>query len=154
MNTEKILKGLIKINNLPIKLIISLLFLVGIIAIILFVQIKLSRYKNKYLGLILPNISFLTSILLVLGWYTFSFSTATITENSNTVDVETGEVFEEPELIEVEELDDIDSPDFLRLSYFFLLTNIPTVILVGIYRSERNKLTMRKEIEKMKIDDL
>ena len=148
------LKGLIKINNLPINLIISLLFLVGIMAIILFVQIKLSKNKNKYLGLILPIISFLTSILLILGWYTFSFSTATITESSNAVDVETGEVIEESELIEVEELDDIDSPDFLRLSYYFLLANIPTVILVGIYRSERNKLTMRKEIEKMKIDDL
>lgn len=40
-------------SNLPINSMISLIFLVGITAVVPFVQIKLSRSKNKYLGLIL-----------------------------------------------------------------------------------------------------
>ena len=65
-----------------------------------------------------------------------------------------GEIIEEPEeIVEVREVDSNIS-GFLNLSFIFLVTNIPTVVLSGVYVSERNKITMRKQIEKMKIDDL
>lgn len=143
-------------NNLPINLIISLLFLVGITAIVLFIQIKLSRSKNKYLGLILPIISFLSSVLMILGMFSFfTLSTSTLIESTITTDDQTGEIIEESkEIAESSEQEDLGMDGFLSIGYTFLISNIPTAILGGIYISERNKLTTRKEIEKMKIDDL
>ena len=58
-------------NNLPINLMISLLLMISIIAIIVFIQVKLSRRENKYLGLILPVLSFLFSLMTVLGMVSF-----------------------------------------------------------------------------------
>ena len=142
-------------NNLPINLIISLFFLVGIIAVVLFVQVKLSRSKNKYFGLILPVISFLYSVLIVLGMSAFTLNTGTITQSTMTTDDQTGEIIEESEeIIETSEQEDLGIEGFLSISYIFLISNVPTAILGGVYVSERNKITMRKQIEKMKIDDL
>lgn len=143
-------------NNLPVNLIISLIFLVGITAIILFMQIKLSRSKNKYLGLILPIISFLSSLLMILGMFSFfTMSSSTLVEGSMTTDNQTGEIVEEyKEIAESSEQEELEKDGFLGITYTFLISNIPTAILAGIYISERNKLTRRKEIEKMKIDDL
>src|SRR5699024_6862578 len=61
------------------NLIISLLFFTSIIGIGIFIQVKLSRSKNKYLGLILPVISFLLSILIVLSMTAFIGLTSTNT---------------------------------------------------------------------------
>ena len=142
-------------NNLPINLIISLFFLVGIIAVVLFVQVKLSRSKNKYFGLILPVISFLYSVLMVLGMSAFTLNTGTIPQSTMTTDDQTGEIIEESEeIIETSEQEDLGIEGFLSISYIFLISNVPTAILGGVYVSERNKITMRKQIEKMKIDDL
>lgn len=142
-------------NNLPINLIISLFFLVGIIAVVLFVQVKLSRSKNKYFGLILPVISFLYSVLMVLGMSAFTLYTGTITQSTMTTDDQTGEIIEESEeIIETSEQEDLGIEGFLSIGYIFLISNVPTAILGGVYVSERNKITMRKQIEKMKIDDL
>ena len=143
-------------NNLPVNLMISVLFLVGIIAVVIFIQIKLSQSKNKYFGLILPIISFLYSVLVVLGIAAFSVTTITTTDSVmvSEIDEQSGEIIEEPEeIVEVREVDSNIS-GFLNLSFIFLVTNIPTVVLSGVYVSERNKITMRKQIEKMKIDDL
>lgn len=142
-------------NNLPINLMISLLFLVGIIAIVLFVQIKLSRSSNKFLGLIMPVLSFLLSILMVLGMSAFTLYTGTTTQSTMTTDDQTGEIIEESEeIIKSSEQEDLGVGGFLNIGYIFLITNVPTAILGGIYVSERNKISMKKEIEKMKIDDL
>ena len=143
-------------NNLPINSMISLILLVGITAVCLFIQIKLSRSKNKYLGLILPIISFLSSVLMILGMFSFfTLSTSTLIESTITTDDQTGEIIEESkEIAESSEQEDLGMDGFLSIGYTFLISNIPTAILGGIYISERNKLTTRKEIEKMKIDDL
>lgn len=150
-------------NNLPVNLMISVLFLVGIIAVVIFIQIKLSQSKNKYFGLILPIISFLYSVLVVLGIAAFSVTTITTTdsvmvseidEQSEEIIEESEEIIEEPEeIVEVREVDSNIS-GFLNLSFIFLVTNIPTVVLSGVYVSERNKIKMKNDIEKMKISDL
>ena len=56
---------------LPINLIISLLLIMSIFAIVIFIQIKLSRSENKYLGLIMPTLSFLLSLMTILGMVSF-----------------------------------------------------------------------------------
>ncbi|GEK90744.1 lysine exporter LysO family protein [Alkalibacterium kapii] len=142
-------------SNIPINLLFSLLIVVGVIALVIFVQIRLSRSKNKYLGLILPAFFFISSLLAVLGWYSFSGGTTTEIGSSVNIDEQSGEVINESEdvIISVEN-QEMDATDYLSLGYVFLVNNIPTVILVGIYRSERNKMSLKKEIERMKIDDL
>lgn len=42
----------------------------------------------------------------------------------------------------------------ISMFFIFLVANIPTVILGGIYLSERNKIDVKRSIEKMKIEDL
>lgn len=45
-------------------------------------------------------------------------------------------------------------PSYVNVFFTFLITNIPTIILGGIYYGERNKISIKKDIEKMKIEDL
>lgn len=120
-------------NNLPINLIISLLLMISIIAIIVFIQVKLSRRENKYLGLILPVLFFLFSLMTVLSMVSY----ITLTLSSNGVVESTG-----------------NNAEYLGIFFTFLVSNIPTMILGGIYYSERNKIKVNKSIEKMKINDL
>lgn len=139
---------------LPINLMISLLFIVSIIAIGIFIQVKLSRSENKYLGLILPVLSFLSAVLMVLGMSAFTMGSFVTTESTVTMD-ESGEIIEESEEVITDSGKvDLTVESILRTGYIFLVSNIPTVILGGIYLSERNKIKMRKSIDKMKIEDL
>lgn len=150
-------------NNLPINLMLSVLLFVGITALVLFVQLKLSQSKSKYLGLILPVLSFLYSLMIVLSLAAFTVSTITLTETSvvSVIDEQTGETIEESEeltdepeqIVEVREVDS-NLSGFMQLAFIFLVSNIPTVVLGGIYVNERNKIKMNSEIEKMKISDL
>lgn len=140
-------------SNLPINLIFSSLFMLLILSLVIFIQLKLSRSENKFLGLILPIISFLFSLSMIIGWSSFT-DTGMITEQVTTVNEETGEVIEETEEVVHQSKEKMTTADFLEIGYLTLISNIPTIILSGLYLSERNKMNMRKEIEKMKIDDL
>ena len=138
------------------NLIISLLLFTSIIGIGVFIQVKLSRSKNKYLGLIMPVISFLLSILIILNIAAFTVFTS---DSTTTTEIITNSGIEEKieESVEITEnlgKDVITFDIAISMFFIFLVANIPTVILGGIYLSERNKLSTRKEIEKMKIDDL
>ena len=138
------------------NLIISLLFFTSIIGIGVFIQVKLSRSKNKYLGLIMPVISFLLSILIILNIAAFTVFTS---DSTTTTEIITNNGIEEKieESVEITEnlgKGVITFDVAISMFFIFLVANIPTVILGGIYLSERNKLSTRKEIEKMKIDDL
>lgn len=136
------------------NLIISLLFFTSIIGIGIFIQVKLSRSKNKYLGLILPVISFLLSILIVLSMTAFIGLTSTnTTEIINENEVEES-IEESVEITENLNKDVLTSDVIIGMFFTFLVANIPTAILGGIYLNERNKINIKKSIEKMKIDDL
>lgn len=137
---------------MAINLIISLLIFISIIGIGVFIQVKLSRSKNKYLGLIMPVISFLLSILVILNMAVFTSNTTTTTEIITTDGVE--ELAESVEITENLGKDVITLDLAVSMFFIFLVSNIPTVILGGIYLSERNKIDVKKSIEKMKIDDL
>jgi len=141
------------VSNLPINLMFSSLFMLLILSLVIFIQLKLSRSENKFLGLILPIISFLFSLSMIIGWSSFT-DTGMITEQVTTVNEETGEIIEETEEVVHQPKEKMTTDDFLEIGYLTLISNIPTIILSGIYLSEKNKMKMRKEIEKMKIDDL
>lgn len=121
---------------IPGNTIILILLMVSIIGIGVFIQVKLSRSDNKFLGLILPIISFLFSLMMLLSIASFSLMTTSVDG-----------VVQSTEKIQ-------DGMNYLSMFFIFLMTNIPTVILMGIYIGERKKIKTSKWIEKMKIEDL
>ena len=138
------------------NLIISLLLFTSIIGIGVFIQVKLSRSKNKYLGLIMPVISFLLSILIILSMagFTMLTSTSSTTTEINTTDGIEEKLEESVEITENLNKDVITLDVAISMFFIFLVANIPTAILGGIYLNERNKIDVKRSIEKMKIDDL
>ncbi len=131
---------------IPTNLIILLILIVGGI----FLQIFLSKKKNKWYGLILPFICFIFSLVAVLG---------------NTAFFVTGEVGMQQfapdgtliaETVETQNI--VGSKDIVstivQMLITFLLYNIPTAILLLIYFDCREKIKKRSALEKMNIQDL
>lgn len=115
------------------SIIFFLIIIVGIVAL----QIFMSKKQNKWLGLILPAISVLFSLMAVLGFVSF---TTILTEQSGKT------ILNAVQIPKVSTL--------LTALYIFVLYNIPTAILLGIYYACREKIKKNKEMEKMSIQDL
>ena len=111
---------------------ISYIIVIGMTVIVLglvltgviFLQIFLSRKSNKWLGLILPVINFVISIILM------------IPNIKNTFYIE------------------FIPRAFFTNMIAWVFVNIPTVVLLAIYFHYRRKIQKVTEIEKMKIQDL
>lgn len=103
-------------------LLIGLIFgLVGIIFAFMIVgQVYLSKLQSKWYGLILPSITFLYSLVGILG---------IILYNS---------IFE---LI-------------VNILAVFVMLNIPTAVLIAIYKGIRQNMKNNNEMKKMNIQDL
>lgn len=97
--------------------------LIVCLAILVVIQIFLSKAESKWIGLILPALTFLCSLLVTLGLLVM--------------------------MIYMPGADTI-----LMLFGLFILGNIPTVILLVVNYVCREKVWKKKEIEKMKIQDL
>ncbi|NLX63969.1 MAG: hypothetical protein GX022_04235 [Clostridiaceae bacterium] len=104
--------------HFPINTIILLL----ILAIVIALQLFLSKKENKWLGLILPAIFFIYSLLMVFN--------IVVSDDMTAWDI------------------------FSMIGSAFLLTNIPTIILLGIYLACREKIKRNAELNKMNIQDL
>ncbi len=103
---------------------IFLFLIIGIVIGIVFLQIFLSKKGNKWYGLVLPIISFLSSFIPLSNIAAFQIVS---TVNGNV---------------------------FFPMIATFLVYNIPTVILLVIYFACREKKSVNKELDRMKIDDL
>jgi predicted permease len=101
---------------------LELLFFIIFLAGIIILQIFLSKRDNKWLGLILPVISIMFSVMGVLGLAVY--------ENQSTV------------------------ATIFQLIMVFLLSNIPTIILLAVYFGCREKFKNNRELDKMNIEDL
>ena len=88
----------------------------------IFLQFFLSNRKIKLLGFILPGITFVNSILMVLGIAAFDGTGS-------------GKLV-------------------LLMSSVFLTSNLPTIVLLGIYYGCRRKFKFRAQLDKMNIQDL
>ncbi len=105
-------------KNVAIMLICLIIMAVGVI----FLQYKLSRNSNKWLGLVIPAICFLYSIIMVCSFANF------------------------------------DGTGSWQLVFsvvcVFLISNVPTAILLTVYLYARSLNRKNEEINKMNIKDL
>ena len=131
------------------KTTLALLMLIGIAAGAIFLQIFLSKKESRWPGLILPLLTFVTSLLVVFGLMAFSVSTSAQTqfigENGETIIQETQEA--------VQPIGDI-GPQIFTAAAAFLLYNIPTAVLLSIYGACRGKRNKNQALEKMSAQDL
>ena len=125
---------------ISIQRILFLVFLLAIFAGAIVLQVFLSKKESKWLGLILPIISFGISLLAMLGILFFAASTSTLTVN--------GEI--------VEQITQTGSASAIIGSaiFTFLFCNIPTGILLAIYGGCRSKRNKQRALEKMSAQDL
>lgn len=90
--------------------------------IVVYLQMQLARAQCKWRGLILPAVTFLVSLVVV----------------GRTI------IFSAPVTMQVADLYEVMSENAAGLAglavVLFVITNIPTVILLFIYRSERKKM--------------
>lgn len=131
---------------------INVLILIFLVAVIVVLQIYLAKKKNKWLGLILPFLTFSISLMALLGVATF-YQIGTVAIESQTVTedgVITNQISEQP--IQIDNSEKMQSISIAV--YIFVLYNIPTIILLLIYKDGRKKLRKEIELEKMSIQDL
>lgn len=126
-------------------LILTIPILIVIAAGIILLQIFLSKRDGKWFGLMLPAISFIVSLLIVVS--IVAYTNIGITSRS---------ISEEGTIVtfEIEDTRPAFGAVAGQVIITFLLSNIPTVVLIAIYAACREKRKRVLEIEKMQIQDL
>lgn len=111
-------------------------------------QIFLSNKQNKWLGLIIPIICFMLSLLTVANIAVYRTITTTSETNiSNGVSVTHEVGHSETSKASLGEILSMVIP-------VFIISNIPTLIFYAIYLGCREKRKKNLELEKMSIQDL
>lgn len=160
-----------------ISLLIALISILLPVALVVALQVWLCRRKTRWLGLILPGLSFLFSLLLVFSVGAFglinqggSVGTLTLEENGQviqqtitengmtTVYDGEGNILDQHPDPDAQEKQAAQEEIFRRLLpsavLLFLVGNIPTVVLGGIWLHYKNRRDFQDEIKKMNIQDL
>ncbi|HZK56714.1 MAG TPA: hypothetical protein VFD17_00260 [Clostridia bacterium] len=117
---------------------ISLIVMLAIIAGLIYLQLRLSRSENKYVGLVLPVISFLLSLIVVLGQVAY-YETKVMING----------VVTEQNVVR-----DVGVENYIALIFPFLICNIPTIVLTAIYLGEKSRINTKRAIDRMKIEDI
>lgn len=127
------------------KTVVIILIFLLITAGVVRMQIFLSGRKNKLFGLILPLVAFMASLM----------AAGSIVVYTN-IGITSQSVSEEGKIIsqKIEDTRDDFPATAAGAVTVFLLANIPTAVLVGIYSVCREKIHSRSEIEKMRAEDL
>lgn len=137
-------------NNTSLVAFINILIFILFIAGIIILQVFLSKRQSKWLGLILPGISFIVSIFAVMSTAVFT----NITKQSVQTISENGKVVNEI-INHVQEKNNVDLASvILTIIVVFIMFNISTAILLAIYAACREKRRKNLELEKMNIQDL
>lgn len=124
--------------GIPIILIIFIVLFIALLAGVIYLQMRLSRSENKYVGLVLPIIFFILSLIIIFSYVGY-YETETVVDG-----VVTRHHF----------ITGMEVGDYFTLIFSFLIANIPTAILMAIYFGERSRMNTKKALEKMKIEDL
>lgn len=130
---------------------LNTLLLVAVLAGVILLEVWLSRRKSRWPGLILPVLSFLLSLLIVVGNFAFLPQSSTVI-GTQVVDEATGETVYQAQQVQGEH--DWTVGDTVQLGVVLLVSNIPTIVLLGAYYVGREKLRREKLLAKMNIQDL
>lgn len=128
-----------------LSLMMSLFFLLLPIALVIILQVVLCK-KSRKLGLILPILTLLLSLLLVLSFATLQ----RVGGGSMVVTDGQGNVLQE----EYTQPEPITLGDVGAVAGVFLVSNIPTVVFGGIWLYYKNRRDFKDDLKKMKIEDL
>ena len=115
------------------------------IALLVALQVWLCR-KSLRLGLILPGLSLLFSLAMLLSVGVFSHVGTSVVSYD-----EHGTVVEEHH---EESHPGVGAETFALMGVNFLINNIPTVVLGGIWLHYKNRRDFQSELNKMNIQDL
>ena len=127
------------------SLILSLFSLLLPVALLVVLQVWLCRRSRK-LGLILPILTLLLSLLLVLSFTALQ----RMGGGSMVVTDGQGNVLQE----EYTQPEPITLGDVGAVAGVFLVSNIPTVVFGGIWLYYKNRRDFKDDLKKMKIEDL
>lgn len=143
------------LSAVGISLIFGIFMLLVPIALLVVLQVWLCK-KSLKLGLILPILSFLLSLLMVFSMT--AFQTMTVGGGSVMVTEGDGTYIEVPaqewEHHQEEHHVSITPGVVGALVGLFLVSNIPTVVFGGIWLHYKNRRDFRDDLKKMKIEDL
>ncbi|MFC6464189.1 hypothetical protein ACFP65_04105 [Marinilactibacillus sp. GCM10026970] len=146
------------------------IIMLAIVSGTVFLQVYLSKMDSKFPGLILPFLSFLFALMTTIGIASY-YSFTTSHEETTSIEVievneyddseETYELSEdETGVISFEEEDgEMESGGttisiILTTLTIFLLSNIPTLILIVIYILTRKRMNKEKYVNRTRIQDL
>lgn len=141
------------LSAVGVSLIFGIFMLLVPIALLVVLQVWLCR-KSLKLGLILPILSFLLSLLMVLSLGTIqTVSTAgsyLVAEDGTYIEVPAQEGGHHQEEHHV----GLTPGAVGALVGLFLVGNIPTVVFGGIWLHYKNRRDFQDDLKKMKIEDL
>ena len=143
------------------------------VALVVALQVWLCKRKTRWLGLILPGLSLLFSLLLVFsaaafgGLVRWGSAELVLEQNGDVVErqvTENGmvtvydgdgnvvEQYPDPNAQETQGRASLESA--LTVGGLFLVGNIPTVVLGGIWLHYKNRRDFQDELNRMNIQDL
>ena len=127
---------------IPVALLLGLLP----IALVILLQVWLCK-RGKWPGLILPGLSLAVSLLLVLSLSAFTY----VGSGALQVTDEHGHtVYEEHHQPQMQ----IQNGSLTRVGMLFVISNIPTAILGGIWLHYKKGRSWKEDLHKMNIQDL
>ncbi|MDY3906920.1 MAG: hypothetical protein SOX72_04345 [Oscillospiraceae bacterium] len=134
-------------STVGLALVAAIFMMLVPIALLVVLQVWLCR-KGRRLGLILPVLSLLVSLLLVFSMAGFQ----TVTRAGAHMVDEKGQIVEgyEPEPVHSE----LTPGAAGAIAGLFLVSNIPTVVFGGIWLHYKNRRDFQDDLKKMKIEDL
>ncbi len=139
-------------SRVLISFMVFLFVLIPLFVGSIFLQIVLSKNKNKFLGLILPIICFVMSLIMISSYAMFAITKTSVNVQSTDGVIST---YVESENSKSQSVGNIGG-----LIYITVLFNIPTLIYLGIYfsyskyRKEISNNKSNSELIKMNIQDL
>ena len=125
---------------------LMILFLLLPVALVVALQVWLCKRRSRWLGLILPGLTLLVSLLILLSMAAFTQVGA-----SELVHDEHGAVVEEHH---TEHWETLAGMELAEVGGAFLVANIPTVVLGGIWLHYKNRRDLREEMKRMDLQDL
>lgn len=141
------------LSTVGISLVVGVFMLLVPVALLVVLQVWLCK-KSLKLGLILPILSFLLSLLMVLSLGTIqTVSTAgsyLVAEDGTYIEVPAQEGGHHQEEHHV----GLTPGAVGALVGLFLVGNIPTVVFGGIWLHYKNRRDFQDDLKKMKIEDL